>query len=384
MDEKNEKLQTPEEIPTQETQQEQPTMEQAQTPAPEAPEAEQAPAQEKSPVQEETPAKEEAPAQEEAPPKQEPAASQPPKRMAIDQTQAFKPVRQAAKAVSDATVVIPASVKEAAQDAAQAPQKPTEVSYFDGSTWAYLGWMALAALITLVTLGIGLAWAQCMVWRYRAKHTVVCGRRLTFDGTGLQLFENYLVWGTFTVFTLGIFGLWVPFKVRSWYCGHLYMTGFRRRHSQTKAPTWRSILVLLAAVLCFAALLIGIILIATGNAPWQDNRGSIQPPPPSSTMGETAPPITTPAPTTPPVTTPEPTTTPLYTTPEPTQPKTYTVAVRQDSVLYLRANPSTTAKKLANIPGGTVVTVEEWAGSWAKVTYNGKTGWVSGDFLKEN
>lgn len=302
-------------------------------------------------------------------------------------TQAFKPIRQAAQAVTDATVVIPA-VKDIPNPTQEAPVKALEVSYFDGSTWAYIGWWFLGALITVLTLGVGLAWAQCMFWRYRAKHTVVCGRRLTFDGTGLQLFENYLIWGVLTVITLGIYGLWVPFKVRSWYCGHLYMTGYRRRHSVSKTPVWRDVLIFLTALLCFALLLTGIIVIATGNAPWQKSQpGKVQPPPPSSTLGETAPPITTPAPTTPAPTTPapttpEPTTTPLYTTPTPTQPKTYIVTAKGN--LNLRANPSTSAKVLLAIPYRTVVTVEEWAGSWAKVTYQGKTGWVSGDYLREN
>ena len=80
--------------------------------------------------------------------------------------------------------------------------------------------------------------------------------------------------------TLGIYGLWVPFKVRSWYCGHLYMTGYRRRHSVSKTPVWRDVLIFLTALLCFALLLTGIIVIATGNAPWQKSQpGTVQPPP---------------------------------------------------------------------------------------------------------
>ena len=396
MDERNEKLQTgqealPPEAPVPTDAPEIP--ETAPTTAPETPkqetpaeETKQEDAPEESPKQE--PAAEEELKQEE--PKQEmPKHDGPKYNMAADakppmsqHTQAFKPIRQTAQAVTDATVVIP-TVKDIPKPTQEAPVKALEVSYFDGSTWSYIGWWFLGALITVLTLGVGLAWAQCMFWRYRAKHTVVCGRRLTFDGTGLQLFENYLVWGVLTVITLGIYGLWIPFKVRSWYCGHLYMTGYRRRHSASQTPVWRDVLIFLTAVLCFALLLTGIIVIATGNAPWQKSKpGDVQPPPPSSTLGFTAPPITTPEPTTPPVTTPEPTTTPMFTTPAPTQPKTYTVTAKGN--LNLRANPSTNAKVLLVIPYRTVVTVEEWAGSWAKVTYKGETGWVSAEYLQEN
>ena len=394
MDEKNEKLQAGQEalppeasVPTDAPE----TPEAVQAPAAQRPEQEAAVEETAQEAGEETPnqaAPEEAPKQE-APTPETPKQDGPKFNMAADakppmsqHTQAFTPIRQAAQAVTDATIAIPA-VKDIPKPTQEAPVKALEVSYFDGSTWAYIGWWFLGALITVLTLGVGLAWAQCMFWRYRAKHTVVCGRRLTFDGTGLQLFENYLIWGVLTVITLGIYGLWVPFKVRSWYCGHLYMTGYRRRHNASKTPVWRDVLIFLTAVLCFALLLTGIIVIATGNAPWQKSQpGKVQPPPPSSTLGETAPPITTPKPTTPPVTTPEPTTTPLYTTPAPTQPKTYTVTAKGN--LNLRANPSTDAKVLLAIPYRTVVTVEEWAGSWAKVTYQGKTGWVSAEYLKEN
>lgn len=390
MDERNEKLQPGQEAlpPEASVQPDAPeTPETAPISAPETPVQDQdAPAQpdeqpEEAPVQEA--AEEDAPKQPEFKPdgpKYNVAADAKPPMS--QNTQAFQPVRQAAQAVTDATIVIPA-VKDIPKPAQEPLPKALEVSYFDGSTWAYIGWWLLGALLTVATLGVGLAWAQCMFWRYRAKHTVVCGRRLTFDGTGLQLFENYLVWGVLTLITLGIYGLWVPFKVRSWYCGHLYMTGYRRRHTLSKTPTWRNVLVFLTAVLCFALLLTGVIIIATGNAPWQkSDPGQVQPPPPSSTLGETAP-ATTPAPTTTPTptTTPVPTTT-LFTTPAPTQPKTYTVTAKGN--LNLRANPSTDAKVLTAVKYGTVVTVEEWAGNWAKITYNGKTGWVSGDYLKEN
>ncbi len=381
MDEKNEKLQpqqealspeTPEQAATQAAQ----TAAAEQAPKPEAPKQE-APKQE-APKQEAP--KQEAPKQE-APKVPTPAVAQ--------HTQAFNPIRDTARKATDTTVAFSA-VKDIPQQVAEAPQKASEISYFDGSTWAYLGWWALAALITVATLGIGLAWAQCMFWRYRARHTVVCGRRLTFDGTGLQLFENYLVWGTLTVVTLGIYGLWVPFKVRSWYCGHLFMTGYRRRHGQSKAPTWRNVLIFLAAVLCYALLVTGIIIVATGNAPWQSKKDPApEPPPPTSTMGETAPPPSTPEPTTPPPSTPEPTTTPVPTTPKPTTPPKKTYTVRANSGLTLRSAPDRGSRSLALIPNGTVLTVEEWSGGWAKVTFkdsSGKehTGWCSGDWLREN
>ncbi len=49
--------------------------------------------------------------------------------------------------------------------------------------------------------------------------------------------------------------------------------------------------------------------------------------------------------------------------------------------LRIRSIPSTDGDKLGNIPNGTQVTVVPDGSGWAKVTYNGVTGWVSADYL---
>lgn len=50
-------------------------------------------------------------------------------------------------------------------------------------------------------------------------------------------------------------------------------------------------------------------------------------------------------------------------------------------VLNLRSGPSTQNTRLAAIPGGTVLTVEGSENGWYKVTYNGKTGYVSASYV---
>jgi len=52
------------------------------------------------------------------------------------------------------------------------------------------------------------------------------------------------------------------------------------------------------------------------------------------------------------------------------------------AALNFRATPSTSGKKISLIPKGTKVTVTGSSGSWRKITYKGKTGWVSGEFLR--
>lgn len=63
-------------------------------------------------------------------------------------------------------------------------------SYFDGGLLQLIGWNILGVLITLITLGICYPWAKCMIVNWETKHTVIEGKRLRFDGHGVQLFGN--------------------------------------------------------------------------------------------------------------------------------------------------------------------------------------------------
>ncbi len=49
--------------------------------------------------------------------------------------------------------------------------------------------------------------------------------------------------------------------------------------------------------------------------------------------------------------------------------------------LNIRADHSTTAKKIGEIPDGTIVEVQAETDGWYQVSYNGKTGWVSKQYV---
>ncbi len=94
-------------------------------------------------------------------------------------------------------------------------------SYFDGNTLQYIGWNLLTSFITTITLGIAYPWAMCMMERWKAKHTVINGRRLKFTGSGAGLFGNYILWYLLTVITLGIYSIWFGLGVEKWKVKHL-------------------------------------------------------------------------------------------------------------------------------------------------------------------
>lgn len=56
--------------------------------------------------------------------------------------------------------------------------------------------------------------------------------------------------------------------------------------------------------------------------------------------------------------------------------------VKTTTQVRLREEPNTNCATLDRIDGGTVLLVEETLEGWYKVTYNGKTGYVSADYAK--
>ena len=95
-------------------------------------------------------------------------------------------------------------------------------SYFDGGVLELIGWRLLAGLISIITLGIGIPWAQCMLYSWRLKHTVYNGKRLKFEGTGGDLFVQMFKWIFFTIITLGIYLFFVPVKKAKWVLSNIH------------------------------------------------------------------------------------------------------------------------------------------------------------------
>jgi uncharacterized membrane protein YjgN (DUF898 family) len=103
-----------------------------------------------------------------------------------------------------------------------------QVSEFDGGLLQLIGWNILGFLVTLLTLGICLPWAVCMIQKWKIKHTVIEGRRLQFNGKAIGLFGNWIKWWLLCIITLGIFGLWIPIKMEKWVVKN---TSFAENHS---------------------------------------------------------------------------------------------------------------------------------------------------------
>ena len=95
-------------------------------------------------------------------------------------------------------------------------------SQFTGGLLGLIGINLLQVIMITITLGLGTPWAICMKERWIAKHTIIDGRQLMFDGTGSQLFGNYIKWFLLTLITFGIYGFWLDIKMKQWLVKHTH------------------------------------------------------------------------------------------------------------------------------------------------------------------
>ena len=96
-------------------------------------------------------------------------------------------------------------------------------SKFTGGLLGLIGVGIAKFFLTLITIGIAYPWAVCFHQGWIAKHTTIDGKQLFFDGTGGQLFGNYIKWFLLTLITAGIYGLWLGIKMKKWVVKHTHM-----------------------------------------------------------------------------------------------------------------------------------------------------------------
>lgn len=93
-------------------------------------------------------------------------------------------------------------------------------SYFDGGLLQYIGWTLLGWIVTTCTLGICYPWSITMILKWKARHTVIEGRRLEFHGTAIGLFALWIKWLLLGIITLGIYFFWVVISIEKWKAKH--------------------------------------------------------------------------------------------------------------------------------------------------------------------
>lgn len=119
-------------------------------------------------------------------------------------------------------IVIAALASKSKKDKAE---NTGEGSYFDGGYLAYIGYGFLVGFVSIITFGIAFPWMCCVLQRWKARHTVICGKRQVFDGKGVQLIGRFILWSFLTVITFGIYSLWMAVAVKKWITKHTHFVG---------------------------------------------------------------------------------------------------------------------------------------------------------------
>ena len=75
-------------------------------------------------------------------------------------------------------------------------------------------------MICLVTIGLASPWVICYRIGWDRRHTVYNGRRLAFNGTGIQLFGKWIIWFLLTIVTCGLYSFVMGLKLEQWVLSH--------------------------------------------------------------------------------------------------------------------------------------------------------------------
>ena len=93
-------------------------------------------------------------------------------------------------------------------------------SVFDGSGLEYFIINLFGGLLCMVTLGLAAPWVICYVVSWERRHSVYSGRRLVFNGTGMQLFGKWIIWLLLTIVTCGLYSFVMGLKLEQWILSH--------------------------------------------------------------------------------------------------------------------------------------------------------------------
>ncbi len=95
-------------------------------------------------------------------------------------------------------------------------------SKFTGGLLGKIGTGILCTALIIFTLGLGTPWAVCIKQNWYTKHTIIDGKQLYFDGTGMQLFGTYLKRVLLVIVTFGIYSFWVGLSMQKWVTKHTH------------------------------------------------------------------------------------------------------------------------------------------------------------------
>lgn len=94
-------------------------------------------------------------------------------------------------------------------------------SEFTADIEGKVGLYVINLVLTIITLGLYSTWATCREFRWNLNHQYISGHRLSFNGRGIQMFGNRIVWGLLIIVTIGIYLIFIPKKEQQFIAKHM-------------------------------------------------------------------------------------------------------------------------------------------------------------------
>ena len=111
-------------------------------------------------------------------------------------------------------------------------------SYFVGNVFSLgirqLFWWILNG----VTFGILIPWTTSWKYRYYASRCTYSGKKVTFDGKGIQLLGKWILWGLLTIVTAGIYAFFMAIALKKWVVKHQHFEGEENVESEYTGTTF--------------------------------------------------------------------------------------------------------------------------------------------------
>lgn len=142
-------------------------------------------------------------------------------------------------------------------------------SYFDGSTLQLIGLNILMFILTIVSFGILYPFTVCMKYGWINKHSVICKKRLVYNGKAIFLWGKYILWTILTIITLGIFSLWAPIFELKWHTKNTHIKTVLGKDYKKDNTIW---LVIPITIIC--AIIMGFAIKGLSEYDW--NKSNIE------------------------------------------------------------------------------------------------------------
>ena len=111
-------------------------------------------------------------------------------------------------------------------------------SVFKGNVITFGLFNLLWGLLNLITLGILIPWTTSWKYKYYAERTTYSGKKVTFDGKGIQLLGRWVLWELLSIVTLGIYAFFMAIALKKWVVKHQHFEEEPEARSEYNGTTF--------------------------------------------------------------------------------------------------------------------------------------------------